>query len=269
MGVQRPDEQWRVRRVELGFLWGKDPIRPADLSHKLRDILFSKDNQIEDADYHKVVPNRFLIELNPENFGKNFQPIQTRVIAQWREKLLDDLEKANARQGRREYNFAGRVEIQIRPGSDLAPNQARIYFQVGWMGANSGSQPLPPELLLPASVELVPGGKRWRLHRGIVTIGREAGNDVTLEGAEIQAQRLVSAHHAYIVCDEKKMVLHDGSPGGRPSTNGTYLNLKRVGPEGAQLKDGDLILLAALQPDSPRPETPGAAVLRFSLERGV
>ena len=234
MGVDRPEEGWRVRLVELRFLWAKDPIRPADLSHRLRDIMFSKNSQIEDADYHKVVPNRFLIELNPDNFAKNFQPIQSRVVAQWREKLLDDLEKANARQGRREYNFAGRVEIEIRPTGGLAPNQARIHYQVGWMRPQAGSQPLPPDLLLPAWLELVPGGKRWRLHRGIVTIGREPGVDVLLEGAEIQARRLVSAQHAYIVCDEQKMVLRDGSPGGRPSTNGTFVNLKRIGPEGAQ-----------------------------------
>ncbi len=269
MGVDKAEEEWRIQLVELRFLWMKDPIRPADLSHKLRDVMLSKENLIEDADYHKVVPNRYLVEVSPENFARNFQPIQKRVIAQWQEKLLDDLERTNTRLGRREYNFAGRVEIQIRPTDGLAPNQARIYFRVGWPGQASGSQPLPPDLLVPAVLELVPGGKRWRLHRGIVTIGREPGNDVILEGVEVQARRLVSAQHAYIACDDRQFVLHDGAPSGRPSTNGTYVNLRRVGAEGARLNDGDLILLAALQPDRPRTDTPGVAVLRFGLEQSA
>ncbi len=265
--MNKPDEQWRMSLVELRFLWTKDPIRPADLSHKLRDIMLAKNNLIEDVEYHKVVPNRFFIELNPDNFAKNYQPIQKRVILQWEEKLLGDLERANTRQGRREYNFAGRVEIQIRPADGLGVNQARIYYQVGWQSQNLGSQLLPPELLLPASLELLPGGKRWRLHRGIVTIGRDPDNDVILDGSEVQARRLVSGQHAILECGEMKFILHDGSPAGRPSTNGTYVNLKRVGPEGALLKDGDLILLAATQPANPRPDTPGVAVLRFAMER--
>jgi FHA domain len=264
MGEQNPEEQWRMILVEQRFLWAKDPIRPADLSHKLRDIMLARENLIEDANYHKVVPNRFVIEINEENFAKNYQPIQKQVIGQWREKLLEDLEMANARQGRREYNYAGRVELQIRPGPNLAPNQARIYCQVSWMSENG-----PPEYLLPAGVELIPAGKRWRLHRGIVTIGREPGNDITLEGVEVQERRLVSAKHAFIECDEKSYVLRDGSPAGHPSTNGTYVNSIRVGPDGARLVEGDLILLAAIRPDDPRPDTPGVAVLRFKLESGV
>ncbi len=266
MGVDKVEEHWRVSLVEQRFLWMKDPIRPADLSRKLRDIMLSTNNMIEDANYHKVVPNRFVIELNQENFANNYQPIQKRVTLQWREKLLEDLEIANTRQGRREYNFAGRVEIQIRIGPDLAPNQARVYFLVGWMGQNAASQLIPPEQLLPACLERVPGGKRWRLHLGIVTIGRVSGNDVVIEEPEVQARRLVSAEHAYIECDEKKFILHDGSPAGRPSTNGTYVNSVQVGPEGARLTDGDVILLAAIKPADPRLDMPGVAVLRFFRE---
>jgi hypothetical protein len=266
MEKQQTKDAWRSALVESNFLWWKDPIRPADLSHKLKEIMLAKNNLIEDADYHKVVPNRFLIELNQENYAANYQPIQRRVILQWQEKLLEDLEKANNRQGKREYNFAGRVEIQVRPGVNLKPNQARIYYQVGWMNQTNGSKVLPPEQLLPACLELVPTGKRWRLHRGIVTIGREADNDVPLEGAEIQERRLISAQHAYIECDEQKYLLHDGSPSGRASTNGTYLNSMKVGRQAVQLKDGDVILLAAVRPEEPRMDTPGVAVLRFKMD---
>lgn len=265
MGADVPQEKWQVTLVEQRFLWAKDPIRPADLSHKLRDIMLAKNNLIEDADYRKVVPNRFVIELNQDNFSNNYQPIQKRVILQWRERLIEDLEVANNRQGHREYNFGGRVEITIRPGSGLAPNQARIYCQVGWIGQGMGSQPTSNEQLLPACVELASGGKRWKLHRGIVTIGRESGNDITLEDAEVQKRRLVSAQHAFLECEENKYVLHDGAPSGRPSTNGTFINSSPVSAGGSLLKDGDLILLAAIKPTDPRPDTPGVAVLRFKL----
>jgi pSer/pThr/pTyr-binding forkhead associated (FHA) protein len=118
-------------------------------------------------------------------------------------------------------------------------------------------------MLLPACLEVFPVGRRWQLHRGIVTMGRDPACNISLDSPEIKERRLISAQHAYIQCEDQRYTLHDGSPSGRASTNGTYLNSKPVPPGGLPLKDGDLILLAAVNPAEPRMDTPGVATLRF------
>jgi len=130
----------------------------------------------------------------------------------------------------------------------------------------TSGQVFPQEMLLPACLELVSGGKRWQLHRGTVTIGREEANDVYLDMEEIQERRLVSGRHAYLRCDEQECWLFDGSPDGKASINGTYVNARPVPSTGRLLADGDAILLAALDPHNPRPDMPGAVTLRFRLE---
>jgi pSer/pThr/pTyr-binding forkhead associated (FHA) protein len=79
----------------------------------------------------------------------------------------------------------------------------------------------------------------------------------------VQAARLVSGCHAHILYREDEHVLFDGESGGKPSTNGTFVNARRVGPEGRALEDGDVILLASLDPERPRLDTPGVVALVF------
>ncbi|MFL7810038.1 MAG: FHA domain-containing protein, partial [Anaerolineae bacterium] len=66
-----------------------------------------------------------------------------------------------------------------------------------------------------------------------------------------------------ILYREDEHVLLDGEPGGKPSTNGTFVNGRRVGTEGKSLEDGDVILLASLDPERPRLDTPGVVALAF------
>ncbi len=271
---QNPSDPWRITLVKNRFLWMTDPIRPADMSDRLRGIMLAKENLIEDAQYRKMVPNRFVVEVSEQNYARYYQPIEPRILQQWRERLLEDLETANSRLGRREYSFAGRVEIQIRPAQNLAPNQARVYSQ----HARTAGQAFPQEMLLPACLELVHGispvpvaqtqvgGKRWRLHRGTVTIGRDENNDVFLDLEETQERRLVSGRHAYLRCDERECWLFDGSPDGKASINGTFVNSRPVPSSGRLLADGDTILLAALDPGNPRPDMPGTVTLVFRQE---
>jgi hypothetical protein len=257
MADKNSQDRWQVTLVANRFLWMKETLRPGDMSDKLRDVMLARENLIEDADFQKVVPNRFIVELNPEVYASQYRPIEPRILAQWRERLLEDLELANRRQGRLEYRFGGRVEIQVRAGDGLPSSAARIYSQVRFATA---------ELRLSACLELVPGGQRWHLRRGTLLLGRDASCDILLDGPAVKEFRLISAQHAYIECTESRCVLFDGAPSGRPSTNGTFVNGRPVPPGGHPLADGDLILLAALARTDPRPDTPGVAVLRFRLE---
>ncbi|RPI23717.1 MAG: FHA domain-containing protein, partial [Chloroflexota bacterium] len=144
-----------------------------------------------------------------------------------------------------------------KAASGLLPSQARILASID-PEINEQTSPLP----LHACIELNPG-KRVSLRRGITTIGRDDTNDIFLDQPEIQSQRLVSGQHAYIRGDDVEYRIFDGSPSGRSSVNGTFVNNRRVPPEGQPLQDGDTIILAALDPGNPRPDIPGVAVLRF------
>jgi predicted component of type VI protein secretion system len=79
----------------------------------------------------------------------------------------------------------------------------------------------------------------------------------------VQEARLVSGSHAHILYQDGAYALFDGTPGGKRSVNGTFVNGHQVGPGGRRLEDGDIILLASLDPKRPRLDTPGVAALAF------
>ncbi len=118
-----------------------------------------------------------------------------------------------------------------------------------------------------AFLELVPTGQRWALYQGINTIGRSDNSQIYLDMPVVQEKRLISGQHAYIVMQNGICILYDGSPDGRPSANGTYVNLRRVLPEGYRLQNGDAIVLAAVDPLYPRSDTPGVVTFYFWSNR--
>jgi hypothetical protein len=329
---QPSNEKWQVRMVRPGMPgldrlqdlglpeipWLKRPIRPADIGGVLRDVMLARENMLEDVNYKKVVPNRFIIEVSEGNYSIQFRPIETQIIQQWRELLLEELVTANSRQGRKEFRFGGRLRMEVRPARDLRENEARILSRVEPDTSRSGggpggqgligqkveppevappqarprvaapihpqhpvppqTRPKPPEVPLAAQqppaagrggfLEMVPTGQRWALYPGMNTIGRSESCQIFLDIPAIQEKRLVSGQHAYIVMQEGIFTLHDGSPDGRPSANGTYVNLRRVPPAGYHLQNGDAIVLAAVDPLYPRSDTPGVATFYFWIDRG-
>ena len=114
-----------------------------------------------------------------------------------------------------------------------------------------------------AVLEWLDGQRRWPLYPGHNVIGRDQACDVFLDLPAIQEKPLVSGRHATIHAEGGQCLLYDGSPAGKPSANGTYLNSRRVSTQGAVLQDGDVIILAALDPQAPRADTPGVAAFRF------
>ncbi len=320
MTDQSSAEKWQVRMVrpglpglerlsELGLPIHHHPVRPADMDGPLRDAMLARENMLEDVNYIKVVPNRYVVEISPANFSHQFRPIEGQIIQQWREHLLQELVTANSRRGRKEFRFGGRLRIEMRPASDLKDNEARILSQID-PGSSSRSQsqsqraaPVNPpasarphvappmrseparQVAIPSTspkppqnteegaasgaayLELVPSGQRWALYPGINTIGRSKANQIYLSLPVVQEKRLVSGQHAYIVVDHETCMIYDGAPDGRPSANGTYVNLRRVPPEGYRLQNGDAIVLAALDPLYPRSDTPGTVTFYFWRER--
>jgi len=114
-------------------------------------------------------------------------------------------------------------------------------------------------------VELVPDGHKWPLQEETVTIGRDESCAICLDMPAVQSARLVSSQHAHIAHREGNYIVFDGTPEGKPSTNGTFVNGQRVGRDGRNLDDGDTITLASPDPNLALEEGLGAVALCFHL----
>lgn len=267
MADQKNEPGWQIRILRPRLPWTSGAIRPAEVSEGMSEEMLRRENWLEDVHYNKVVPNRYIVELNPDNFARNYQPILSSIIQQWSDKLLEDLMTANSRQGRREYRLGGRIMIQIRPAANLKDNEARILSRIqADAGQGIGQGPAEKDSSV-AILENVPDGRQWGLKSGTTTLGRDASCDIVFNTPQVLDKRLVSKQHAYIRCEPGRCFLYDGSTGGKPSANGTYLNGRPVNANGQLLQTGDTIILAALDPRQPRTDIPGVVVLRYSLAK--
>jgi hypothetical protein len=284
MAASADKEKWQVKMVRPGFAgidqlankvglpelgklpWLNRPIRPADIADDLREVMLNREHMVEDANYLKVVPNHFVIEVSPANFSRQYRPIQAQIIQQWTNQLLEDLVTANSRRGRKEFRFGGRLLLIVRQADDLQEYEARILCRIDQDPSKPGKANTPAaviENVTAAYLELVPTGQRWALYPGINTIGRNEVCQVYIDLPFVQEKRLISGQHAYIVMEKDACVLYDGSPDGKPSANGTFVNQRKVTPGGYRLKNGDSILLASIDPIYPRADTPGVATFFF------
>jgi hypothetical protein len=235
------------------------PLLPADVNRHLAKAMLARDRMLEDADYKKIVPNDYIVELNQDNYTRHYQPIETAVRERWQAILLEVLETANRRLGRQVYKLGGPVRVQVRPGANLAASEVRILAQI------TPATNLTATLSTFACLELTAQGRRWPLRSGRMTIGRDPQCDINVELPAVQQMRLVSGRHAYIVTRNGKFRLFDGATNGEPSTNGTFVNGRRVGAEGKELQDGDILILGTLNPIAPQADMSGAVSLRFQL----
>ncbi len=261
-----PEPHWHVNWLKPGLPWRKEAIRPAEIGDRLCKIVTARDNLLEDAEYNKVVPNHFRIELTPLDYEAHFAPLEKSLLQQWHDRLLEHLEISNSRLGHEEYRLVGQLLLELGTASDLKDNQARILCCVE-PGINAfennvahGSNAHTEEL---AHLELVNGDRSWPLYPGINTIGRDPACDIFLDLPLIQEKRIISAQHAMIRIEGNQNLLFDGGPSRKPSANGTYLNSQRVDVSGVPLTDGDIIILAALDPRHPQIDAPGTAAFHF------
>ncbi len=108
---------WQTKLLRPG--WGKDSLRPADVGENLCTAMMTRKAMLEDANYVKVVPNEYVVEVSEQSYQLHYQPIEQRVQQQWSEKLLEHLTIVNSRLGRKEYAFGGRVRVSVRSAPDL------------------------------------------------------------------------------------------------------------------------------------------------------
>ena len=97
-------------------------------------------------------------------------------------------------------------------------------------------------------------------------IGRDKACDIYLDIPIVQKKPLISGQHASIINQGREFKIFDGLPARRPSSNGTFVNGRQINYQhGQTLQDGDTIILAALDPNNPRPDTPGVVELVFRV----
>jgi hypothetical protein len=237
------------------------PVLPADVNRCLEKAMLARENVLEGADYAKIVPNDYLVELNEDNYRRNYEPIEQEVCVRWEARLLDVLNTTNSRWGHKAYRLGGRVRVRIDPVLDLAEGEVRVRCQVI---SDVGTMLAAPTR---AYIELVPGGHEWLLREETVTIGRDESCAICLDMPAVQSARLVSSQHAHIAHREGNYIVFDGTPEGKPSTNGTFVNGQRVGKDGRKLDDGDAITLASPDPNLALSDGLGAVALCFHLRR--
>jgi hypothetical protein len=257
------------------------PIRPAEVGRKLEKIMLARENMLEDANYRLVVPNEYVVAVNPALYDQGYHPIEAQLCEQWQTRLLDRLVTANSRIGEKKYRFGGPVRVRIEPAASLAATQVEVRGQIGPGAARSPVEPVAPpaihpvpdsgatrQLVRPSCLALLPAGPRYPLPEGVAIIGRDAACDIHLDQPEVQQRHLIGARHAYVRCQRGTCRLYDGTPAGHRSAHGTYVNAVPLGPEGRVLHDGDVVVLGATDPTRPRPDVPGAAGFIFYVDFG-
>jgi hypothetical protein len=258
-----PESGWQINWLKPRLPWNKQAIRPAEIGDRLCRVMVAQENMLEDANYNKVVPNHYVVELSLDNYNRHYEPLEKGLIQQWRDKLVEYLMTANSRLGREGYRLGGNLQIEIRSTPEMKDNQARILCRVEPdLDSAVGLKSQGPRKEV-AFLELLDSGHRWPLYPGDNTIGRDEACDVFLDIPLIQEKPLISAQHATIRIKDEQNLLLDGGLSGKPSANGTYVNSQRIPEHGMLLKDGDIVILAALDPRYPRLDTPGVAAFRF------
>lgn len=266
MGQVDPEPRWQNNWIKPRLPWNTQAVRPAEIGDGLCKVMMAQENALEDANYNKVLPNQYVVELSPKNYARNFEPIANNLIQQWRDRLVEHLLTTNSRLGRKEYRLGGLLQIELRTALDVKDSHARILCRVKPDLESVDSTVSPKTEALRKEVaflELINGDRRWPLYPGDNTIGRDEASDIFLDLPKVQEIRLISAQHARIHIENEQYLLFDGTPKGKPSTNGTYLNSQRIHEFGVPLQDGDIIILAAINPRDPRWDTPGVAAFRF------
>jgi hypothetical protein len=285
------DRRLRDRMRSL-FFRPRGDILPAEVRKELERVMLARENSLEASSGVKIVPDDYVVELHPGTYQRRYRPEEKELVEGWQRFLGELLDTTNDRFGDRRYRFGRPVQVKIQPAGDLRPSQVRVHCRIN--AAPGTYVPAPPgraailtpwearaertallvrpaqqavNVTQPASgvgyLELLPAGPQWHLRLGTTVLGRAERADIRLDMPHVQEKRLISAEHAIIRCHAGRCVLFDGSPDGRRSANGTYVNGRRVPPEGHELSDGDVVVLAALDPDNPRPDLPGVVGLIF------
>lgn len=242
----------RIQRNFRQFMQPK-PIQPIQINRKLIKTMWQRDTMRIDAEGHKMIPNKCLIELNPYTYQEFFAPLVSRLREQWQKRIAVELAARNQHnRSFREYDLSWPLEVELQPADDVPIEDVRITCK---------HRQSPHYSAFLESHD----GHQWPLAEPVTTLGRSA--DCMVEITSPEATR-VSRYHAHIRQDTNELVLRDGAIDGTSSTNGTFINRRPIGPTGQVLKDGDEIILGRCDLGRPpQPDDHGVASFIFRLAK--
>jgi len=231
MNILREFEKKLEELFEGVFLRAfKSGVQPVEIGKKL----------IRELEDHKAIgvsriyaPNRFEVGLSPKDFSR-FESFQSVLAAEF-ENLLIAYIKENA------YGVVDKPEVSFREVDRLREGEFWIRTWIegelppAQRKKKKGERKEIEERLEKPTLELMDAGDVppvFPLEGDEIKIGRLQANDIVLPDPN------VSRVHARIERRNKSFFILD-----LDSTNGTYLNEKRVTE--AKLKDGDIIRLGS------------------------
>ncbi|HST83879.1 MAG TPA: DUF3662 and FHA domain-containing protein [Kineosporiaceae bacterium] len=181
-----------------------------------------------------LVPNTFVVELGPADHGR---------LGEWEDALGDELrDVVTEHAGQQAYAFVGPITVTFEEAEDLDTGVFRVRSSTTKgrvQVAPAPSQPAgqsygqAPAALAQSGalhVALDVEGRSYQLSSSVTVIGRGAEADVVVDDAG------VSRRHAEVHTEGGRVRVID-----RNSTNGTFVDGERVGPQGAPLADGSRI----------------------------
>ena len=180
-----------------------------------------------------LVPNTFVVELGPADHGR---------LGEWEDALGDELrDVVSEHAGQQQYAFVGPITVAFEEAEDLDTGLFRVRssttkgrVQAAPQAASApgqlhGQAPAPARAAA-LHVSLDVEGRSHQVSSPVTVIGRGAEADVVVDDAG------VSRRHAEVHTDGNRVRVVDLG-----STNGTFVDGERVGPQGAPLADGSRI----------------------------
>ena len=107
MNRQIEGDAWHERLVGSRLPWKSGSIRPADIAEELCRLLLERENLLEDVNYQKITPNYFVVEIEHDNYTRNYRPLEIRILQQWKDRLLDHLKYSEQPPGKNRVPLRG------------------------------------------------------------------------------------------------------------------------------------------------------------------
>jgi len=210
----------------------RSEVQPVEIASALKREIDDRATIV--ARGRTLVPNTFVVELGPADHGR---------LGEWEDALGDELrDVVNEHAGQQQYAFVGPITVVFEEAEDLDTGLFRVRSSTtkGRVQAAPRAQAAPvqagpaqgrvPARSGPLQVSLDVEGRSHQVSSPVTVIGRGAEADVVVDDAG------VSRRHAEVHTDGSRVRVVDLG-----STNGTFVDGERVGPQGAPLADGSRI----------------------------
>lgn len=233
MGVFDRMEKGIERAVNGAFAKAfRSEVQPVEIASALRREVDDKATIV--ARGRTLVPNTFVVELGEADHGR---------LGEWEDALGDELRDVIIEHaGQQTYAFVGPITVTFEQAEDLDTGVFRVRSSTTKARTRREARQAPQPPLgqpQPAPVAAHQGelhvsldveGRSHQVQAPVTVIGRGAEADLIVDDSG------VSRRHAEVHFDGDRVLVVDLG-----STNGTFVDGERVGPQGKALADGSRI----------------------------